>query len=93
VLQGVGLEDYEIDMKVEEGLETIGLAADAVVDKLSGGWRKRLAILAQILDEPDLLLLDEPTNHLDLDGRPLAGTVDVGPVFFVFGDHPRSTVS
>jgi ABC-type dipeptide/oligopeptide/nickel transport system ATPase subunit len=52
---------------VDEGLETIGLAADAVVDKLSGGWRKRLAILAQILDEPDLLLLDEPTNHLDLE--------------------------
>ena len=68
VLQGVGLEDYEIDMRVEEGLETIGLAGDAVVDKLSGGWRKRLAILAQILDEPDLLLLDEPTNHLDLEG-------------------------
>lgn len=68
VLQGVGLEDYEIDMRVDEGLETIGLAADAVVDKLSGGWRKRLAILAQILDEPDLLLLDEPTNHLDLEG-------------------------
>jgi ATP-binding cassette subfamily F protein uup len=36
--------------------------------KLSGGWRKRLAILAQVLKEPDLLLLDEPTNHLDLEG-------------------------
>ena len=35
---------------------------------LSGGWRKRLAILAQVLTEPDLLLLDEPTNHLDLAG-------------------------
>ena len=69
-LQGLGLEDYEVDMRVDEGLETIGLAADAVVDQLSGGWRKRkrLAILSQILDEPDLLLLDEPTNHLDLDG-------------------------
>jgi ABC transport system ATP-binding/permease protein len=35
---------------------------------LSGGWRKRLAIIEAILSEPDVLLLDEPTNHLDLAG-------------------------
>lgn len=35
---------------------------------LSGGWRKRLAILEAIASEPDVLLLDEPTNHLDLEG-------------------------
>lgn len=68
-LQGLNLEDYEIDMKVEEGIEQAGFAsADQLVSKLSGGWRKRLAILAQVAREPDLLLLDEPTNHLDLDG-------------------------
>jgi len=37
-------------------------------DKLSGGWRKRLAIGTKIIGQPELLLLDEPTNHLDLEG-------------------------
>jgi len=68
-LQGLNLEDWEIDMRVEDGMERSGFVDPAQhVDKLSGGWRKRLAILSQVLREPDLLLLDEPTNHLDLEG-------------------------
>lgn len=67
-LQGLGLEDYEIDARVEVGVEKVGLTLDQRVDTLSGGWRKRLAILSQVLCEPDLLLLDEPTNHLDVEG-------------------------
>ncbi len=68
-LQDLGLEDWEIDMRVEAGMEQSGFVdPDQRVEKLSGGWRKRLAILSQVLREPDLLLLDEPTNHLDLEG-------------------------
>jgi ATP-binding cassette subfamily F protein uup len=41
---------------------------DALTAALSGGWRKRLAIVEALVQAPDILLLDEPTNHLDLAG-------------------------
>ncbi len=41
---------------------------DAVVGPMSGGERRRLALAAVLVADPDVLLLDEPTNHLDVEG-------------------------
>ena len=62
-------EEDEKAVRVEIALATGGFEDRArECDNLSGGWRKRLAIVAALLPEPELLLMDEPTNHLDLAG-------------------------
>jgi ATP-binding cassette subfamily F protein uup len=63
---------------------------DAAAAKLSGGWRKRLAIVEALVQAPDILLLDEPTNHLDLAGiKWLESVLQNGAFACVVVSHDR----
>ena len=64
---GAGTESgKEMEVQAKTMLTQLGVTDfDAVCGTLSGGQRKRLALVAALLADSDILILDEPTNHLD----------------------------
>jgi ATP-binding cassette subfamily F protein uup len=97
VLGGVELktpeDEWQAQLQVDQVISRLGLAADALMSALSGGWRRRVMLGRALVAAPDVLLLDEPTNHLDIEAITWLEDMMIdyaGALFFV--SHDRAFV-
>src|SRR5688500_2204723 len=83
---------WDIDSPLEQAMDTLRCPpADVLVDNLSGGERRRVALCKLLLQQPALLLLDEPTNHLDAESvQWLEGHLKSDPGAVLAITHERS---
>ena len=60
---------WQLENRINEVLEQLGLEPDMELASLSGGWLRKAALGRALVSNPRVLLLDEPTNHLDVDAK------------------------
>src|SRR6202041_2744218 len=97
VLGGVGLktpeDEWQAQLQVDQVISRLGLAEDALMSALSGGWRRRVWLGGALVPAADVLLLEEPTNHLDIEAITWLENMMIdyaGALFFV--SHDRAFV-
>lgn len=84
---------WQLESRINEVLDQLGLTADTELASLSGGWLRKAALGRALVSAPRVLLLDEPTNHLDIETIDwLEGFLKSFKGTIIFISHDRSFI-